>query len=114
MEKEKASQEKYGSSIPYKSICTKKAIPSAHCDQEDVLSTACPDAYCLTVLCGEPLRKEMVSVLRAVSLVGRLSRKNIEDVNLLICLELKIWNQGDMEEQMCVYMCVCVCIYIYA
>ena len=59
---------------------------------------------------GEPLRNEMVSILTAISLVARLSRKNIEDMSLLICLELKIWNQWAMEEQMCVYTCICVCV----
>ena len=61
---------------------------------------------------GEPLRNEMASILTAISLVARLSRKNIEDMSLLICLELKIWNQWAMEEQMCVYTCICVCVYV--
>ena len=54
----------------------------------------------------------MISILTAISLIARLSRKNIEDMSLLICLELKLWNQWDMEEQMCVYTCICVCVCV--
>ena len=108
MERQKASQENYGSSIPYKLICTKRTVPSIHSDKED--EPVHGSSTCLLPRCAVagPLRNEMVSILTAIPLVARLSRKNIEDMSLLIYLELKIWNQWAMEEQMCVYTCICV------
>ena len=35
VERQKASQENYDSSVPYKLICTKRTIPSIHSDKED-------------------------------------------------------------------------------
>lgn len=78
------------SCILYKDGCIKKSIPLPTVTKKMCPSTVWPDAYCLVVLRGESLREEIVSIPRTASLEAELSRKNTQDVHLLVCLELKI------------------------
>lgn len=107
MKREKASQEQYNSSIPYKSYCTKKTIPSAQKDQRDVPVHSL--VRCLLPHCALGRASEGA---HDVHLQGcftgiwiKQEKHSTEDVSLLIygAKNLEPW---DMKEH------VCVCTHI--